>query len=220
MRLFLLLLFTLILKSNTARTQQFFIGPNFVFQKTKIACTTDAEADGRLVFRNTFKPSFGIDFGVNINAEFKLVSGLNYSFQGQNYGTSGNDIARYKTELDYLKIPVLAEYTYARQSAFSFFAQAGFQLGILTKAKSSREQTFYYYSPLLLDVKSSYETINYDVVLAAGAEYSFKRSAIQIMLRFDYSLSDIERTEKKIEFRAPAGNLILGLPKIAYHYKL
>lgn len=215
-----MLLFVLTSGLNVAQTHQFFIGPHFAFQKTKIVCTTDAEADGRLVFRNTFKPAFGFDFGIQFNPEFKLVSGLNYSYQGQEYGTSGNDIARYKTELDYLRIPILADYTFIRQSAFSFFGQAGFQLSILAKAKSSRDQTFYYYSPLFLDVKSSYETVNYDLVLGAGAEYSFNRSALQILLRFDYSLSDIEKTEKKIELRAPASNLILALPKIAYHYKL
>ncbi|HRG67245.1 MAG: PorT family protein [Saprospiraceae bacterium] len=200
--------------------QRFFIGANAALQSSWIFCSTDFDEGGLLDFESTIKQAFGIYTGYQFTPKFALESGAIYSFQGQHYVTEGNSLANYKTDLEYLKIPLLFNYQTDPSKKFSIISQIGFQFSLLLNAESSRYQVFGPYSPKLEDVKDFYSSLPIDLVLGFGVQMNFKNYAVRLLIRPDYSLTDIEKTDKKPGLRAPSSNFTFGLPQIGFHFKL
>lgn len=176
----------------------------------------DADEGGELDYVPTFHPSFGLDLAYRLDPHFALQSGLIYSSQGQKYETAGNEDADYKTDLKYLKIPLLLDYRSKPEGKMGLVLQGGFQLALLSSAESSRENVFGYYSSLYKDVKDFYESTAIDFVLGVGAEYKSGSHVFRLLFRADYSLTDIERTEKKPGLRGVSSNATLALPMLSY----
>ncbi|MBK7357955.1 MAG: PorT family protein [Saprospiraceae bacterium] len=200
--------------------QRFFIGANAALQSTWIFSSTDFDEGGLLNFESTIKSAYGFYTGYQLNAKFGMESGAIYSFQGQRYVTEGNSLANYKTNLEYLKIPLLFNYQTDPSKKFSIVSQIGFQFSVLLNAESSRAQVFGPYSPKLADVKDFYNSLPIELVLGLGVQMNFSKYAIRLLIRPDYSLTDIEKTDKKPGLRSPSSNFTFGLPQVGFHFKL
>ncbi len=202
-----------------AQNNGLYVGANASFQSCRIFCSTDADAGGILQQRFTARTAFGLDLAYVFHSRYTLQSGIIYSNQGQLYGTAGNENAKYKTTLDYFKIPLLLGWRSSSESRFGIYVQGGFQLSLLNKAESSRDRVFYYYNPDTKDVKDYYNSTNVDAVIAAGLDVMFHESHLRILVRADVSLNDIEVTDKKPGLRAPAGNMTIAIPQLSYLIK-
>jgi len=194
------------------------LGVQLAYQNTWILNNSDSEAGGQLDFGITFRPAMGLELAYAFDVHVSVQSGIIYSFQGQRYETAFNEDADYKTNLNYLKIPLLINYQSKPMARVGLVLQGGFQYSLLSIAKSSRENVFGYYDPALIDVSSYYENASIDLVLAVGAQYNFGQHALRLMIRGDYGLNDIEVTEKKPGFRDVSTNATIALPAVSYHH--
>lgn len=216
-----LLIYVLVLISGNLLNAQhtgLYVGVNAAFQNTRIANSDDQNLGGELDFDNTFKSAFGFDLGYRFTTRTGIQTGLIYSQQGQNYSTNGNPIGNYKTELTYLKIPVLFCYRLRPEKKLSFLLQGGFQLSMLSEAKSSRKGVYGAYSPALVDVKSYYTSLPIELVVAVGLQYTMGKFCLNALIRPDYSLSDIEEIDQKPGLRGPTSNFTIGIPQLGIQY--
>ncbi len=202
----------------TAQDTGFYAGLQTAFQISLICNSNDFDTGGDLDFDGTYTYAAGVDLGYKFKPACGIQTGFIYSKQGQNYRTANNVHANYKTELSYYKIPVLFNYYIRPEKKWSFIAQAGLQLSLLSEAKSSRENVFNYYSANLKDVKSYYSSYSIDLVVGIGIQYSIKKLKLHLLLRPDYSLSDIEKSEAKPGLRGPSSNLSFQLPQFGIQY--
>lgn len=216
----LLIYFLSIMVSSSANAQHtgFYAGLNVALQKSSILCSSDKDLETQLDVEKTFNVAYGLDLGYKINPQIGFQTGVIYSQQGQKYLTKGNTNANYKTDLTYIKIPLLFCYHLMPDKKLSFIAQAGFQLSLLSEAKSSRDKVFLYYSSYYMDVKDFYSSIPIDLAMGFGLQYSLQNMCINLLIKSDYSISDIEKTEKKPGLRAPASNFTLGIPQLGFQY--
>jgi long-subunit fatty acid transport protein len=97
----------------------------------------------------------------------------------------------YKTNLSYLNIPVMAKYYVAEK----FSVEAGPQIGFLLSAKSKFEGGG---ESEKVDVKDSYESIDFGVNFGAG--YDFTEN-LSVGLRYNLGLSNIAKTEDGEDFK-------------------
>jgi hypothetical protein len=219
MKKLLMYSFVLLLCSSlSAQHTGIYAGLNGAFQKSAISCSDDSDAGGQLDFENTYKQAFGFDLGYNFDPKIGIQTGVIYSQQGQKYITVGVPDAKYVTDLRYLKFPVLFCYHLRSDKKLSFLIQAGFQLSLLLEAKSSRENAFGFYTPKYVDVKDYYTSLPVELAMGIGLQYTFKKICMNLLIRPDYSISDIEKTEKKPGLIAPASNFTLGIPQLGFQY--
>ena len=55
-------------------------------------------------------------------------------------------------------------------------------------------------------------------ILGLGMQYKIHKWCVNLLIRADYSLSDIEKTEKKPGLRSPASNLTMAIPQLGVQY--
>lgn len=136
----------------------------------------------------------GLQFSKS-NIGFEL-GGL-YSKQGQRYlhrlsfENGGPLEFNSTTELVYLKFPLLFSYKSndRNENRLGFYAQLGPQFSWLLSAKSDLDNP-----SGLEEVTDAYEQFNIDLVLGVGGIFSLTEYiGIFTVLRFDYSLNDIEQ---------------------------
>ncbi|MBK9109391.1 MAG: PorT family protein [Saprospiraceae bacterium] len=211
-----LILFCFGITKLNAQSSNWFAGIHVSNQISWIFNSFDSDEGGELDYVLTLHPSFGLDLGYRLDPHFAIQTGFIYSAQGQKYETAGNEDADYKTDLTYLKIPLLLDYRSKPLGKMGLVLQGGFQLALLSTAESSRENVFGYYSSLYKDVKDFYESTAVDFVLGLGAEYKSGSHVFRLVLRADYSLTDIERTEKKPGLRGVSSNATVALPMLSY----
>lgn len=216
----LLMYFFILMLANSINAQHtgFYAGLNGALQLSLIFNSDDHDKGGELNYETTIKQAFGLDLGYKFNPKVGVQTGIIYSQQGQKYITTGNPNANYRTDLTYIKFPVLFSYHLRADKEISFFVQAGLQLSLLTEAKSSRLNVFGIYSPAYKDVKDYYSSLPIEVALGCGVQYSLRKFCINVLIRPDLSISDIEKTETKPGLRSPTNNFTLGLPQLGFHY--
>lgn len=213
-----LILFCFSFSLLQGQSSNWYAGAHAAFQNSWIFNSDDSDEGGELDLTPTFHPSFGLDLGYRVHPNFALEVGLIYSSQGQKYETAGNEDADYKTDLKYFKIPILLNFRSKPDAPMGLLLQGGFQLGFLTEANSSRENVFGYYSSFYKDVKDFYESTSIDIVLGIGTEFKKGSHAFRFVIRADYSLTDIEVTEKKPGLRGVSSNATVALPMLTYLY--
>ncbi|MBK7226921.1 MAG: porin family protein [Saprospiraceae bacterium] len=208
-----------------AQINRIFVGANAGIQATSILNKNDLDEGGQLDYSTPYKFQFGIDLGYIVTKRFAFQTGAIYSQQGQNYVTNGNALADFKTELNYIKIPLLANWTINPDRKCNFGLQFGFQFSILNSAKSSRSKInsnqapFGYYSSNLFAVDDFYSSVNLDFVVGPSVSYKLNdRMRLGGVLRLDYSLSDIEKKESKPSIRDISNNVTICLPQLFFHY--
>jgi len=117
----------------------------------------------------------GAEFGYHISDPFAITAGLLYTMQGAT--DKETDI---KSNLDYLNIPVMANYYVAPGLAL----KAGLQLGILARAKASYDGDSY-------DIKKHYNSIDFSIPVGL----SYEISDFVIDARYNFGLSNIADSE-------------------------
>ncbi|MBK9271106.1 MAG: outer membrane beta-barrel protein [Saprospiraceae bacterium] len=187
-------------------------------QSTWIFNQDDFDRGGELDFTSSFGFSSGVELGYQIKGKSSLLSGVIYSTQGQNYITKNNPNADFKTNLSYLKIPLLYQWNSSGSSRWKFLLQTGFQLSLLLSAESSRLDKFGIYSPVTNDVKKDYSSSVIDFVFGIGLQYQWNKISIAALIRPDYSLNDIEKTGIKPSSRPQSQNFTVGLPQLVFRY--
>ncbi|MCC6752733.1 MAG: PorT family protein [Saprospiraceae bacterium] len=201
-----------------AQDNRFLAGAHLALQNTWIVSGTDADEGPLLDYEATYRSAFGIDLAYRYRPSWRLLTGLRYSLQGQRYSTANIPNALYRTELSYYKVPLLIEYATLTEKPLHIIFQGGFQLALLSSAKSSREDVFVYYSAAFKDVKSYYSNAVVEGVLGCGVEYATGPHLLRLIVRAEYALNDIEQTEKKPALRSVASNAAIALPMVAYLY--
>ncbi|MBK7879547.1 MAG: porin family protein [Saprospiraceae bacterium] len=217
---FLLLFAVTILNPALAQRSGLFMGVQLGIQNSWIFNKNDFDAGGVLDFKATFKPSFGLNVGYNLSKNLGFQSGIIFSQQGQKYITDGNSLADYKTDLNYLKFPLLLKWNSDPEKIVSFLLHAGVQICLLQSANSSRTGGFGYYSPNLTDVKDLYSSSPFELVLGFGAMVNLGKLNISALLRPEYSLTDIEKVDLKSSSRDIARNFVFSIPQLSLNYSL
>ncbi len=141
----------------------------------------------------------GGEFEYQITDKVSLATGLNYSIQGQQWQNAKVKGVKYeqpRIELGYIKIPVVANYYFAKGWA----VKAGLQFGIMTDANirvkaegntdilgTSRKATI----DTTIDLKPDCEKV--DVSIPLGISYQFKNPWV-LDLRYQLGLTNINKS--------------------------
>ena len=128
----------------------------------------------------------GAEFGYNISEQFGVTAGLLYAIQG-----SKTDGAKYNNNLDYLNIPILANYYIIPGLAI----KAGPQFGILTRAKYDD-----------IDIKENFKSL--DISIPVGLSYEI--SDFVIDARYNIGITNIAKDSGDDKVRNNVIQLTLG----------
>ncbi len=127
----------------------------------------DADGDAKVGFYG------GVFMNAPIAANFSIQPEVLYSGQGSKYTESSQD---YKTNLDYINVPVMFQY----KATPEFYLEAGPQIGFLVSAKDAG-----------IDIKDSVKSIDFGVGLGAG--YYFYKG-LGFTARYVAGFSDISES--------------------------
>ena len=153
----------------------------------------------------------GVEFEYQMTDKFSLAAGLNYTLQGMGYKdvdviwNAGKVSAKnVRQEMGYVKIPVVANYYFAKGWA----VKAGVQLGFLTNAAhkytaESGKETIDY----SLDNKSSYETFDFSIPF--GISYQFKKPWV-IDARYQLGLTNVVKDSGDEKFKNSVFMITVG----------
>ena len=137
----------------------------------------------------------GADFEYQMTDKFSLAAGLNYSLQGvgakdqtMRYSSGNVEAKNIRLELGYVKIPVMANYYFAKGWA----VKAGVQFGFLTNAnikfRAESGKTTIDYTQ---DVKDdSFETFDFSIPF--GISYQFNKPWV-IDARYQLGLTKVNK---------------------------
>lgn len=178
-------------------------------QSTWIFNQQDFDEGDALNFRSTIGYTVGANLGFNFTNSIGIRTGLAYSRQGQNYINDFVDIPS-ATKLSYLKIPVLLKFNSDPQAATAFLATLGVDMGILSGGRFSVDGEDI--STDFLDPKDYYNAFDLSAVVGFGLQARLdSRLNLNFMLRFSYSVIDIEQEDFKPLGRETANHFIGGL---------
>ena len=124
----------------------------------------------------------GAELGYQLSEQFALTGGLLYTMQGSAFDSDGDP----KFNLDYLNVPLLANYYVAP----GFAIKAGVQLGILTRAKATASNDDVSAD---VDIKDAFNTV--DLAIPVGISYEF--SDFVIDARYNFGLTKIAKKDGK-----------------------
>ena len=149
----------------------------------------------------------GAEFEYQMTDKFSLAAGLNYSIQGEgakDQKMSNVDAKNIRMELGYVKIPVMANYYFAKGWA----VKAGIQFGFLTSAnikfRAESGKTTIDYTQ---DVKDdSFETFDFSIPF--GISYQFNKPWV-IDARYQLGLTKINK-EGKDDFKNSVFMITVG----------
>jgi len=116
---------------------------------------------------------------IHVADHFAVQPEVMYSNQGTEYSNAG---VRYRTNLSYINVPVLAQY----MTGSGFRLQTGPQIGFLLDAKSKNQQT-----EAKTDVENNFKST--DLSWAFGASY-LTNSGFGVDARYNLGLSNINET--------------------------
>jgi opacity protein-like surface antigen len=161
-------------------------------QSTWIMNQEDLDNGSQLDFVPTFKTAFGANVGFNFTDNFGIRSGLMISSQGQKY-TSTEEFTlkpstEYETKLSYIKVPILLKLNSDPEAGSAFLLNAGVQYSLrgATKKSSLTQASF--------DAQDYYKSSELSAVVGLGAQIRLgDKLNLNAMLRFDYTLGDIEK---------------------------
>jgi len=128
----------------------------------------------------------GAEFGYDISEQFGLSAGLIYAIQGSKTKGADNN-----TNVDYLNIPILANYYIIPGLAI----KAGPQIGIRTRAKHDD-----------IDLKDAFKTIDFSIPVGL----SYEISDFVIDARYNIGISNIAKDSGDDKMRNSVFQLTLG----------
>lgn len=151
-----------------------------------LATTNDSDASGSL---------FGVAVGATgeyaLTEKFSLTAGLLYSMQGAKGDMEYMGVkVTEKDKLNYLNVPILANY-YVWQG---LAVKAGVQVGFLLSAKSEVEAAGQSES---VDIKDACNTI--DFAIPVGLSYEYKKFVVDA--RYNFGLNKILKEGESVQHR-------------------
>jgi hypothetical protein len=163
------------------------------------------EMDARLdsfKYDLTFGMAAGPFIGYNFSDKLGFRLGFLYSVQGQKHTQVDDSVTISHTrKLHYLKMPLTLGFNSGTEfNKVIFFFHAGFQVGLLTKARYYNDDERYTPDQALYDNVTDYPTtyqtykwLDYGPVLQTGVDVKLAYNIMaNIHIRADYSLGDIE----------------------------
>jgi hypothetical protein len=133
----------------------------------------------------------GAEFEYQATDKFSLAAGVNYGIQGvgvKDKKMSNVDAKNIRLELGYVKIPVMANYYFAKGWAVKAGVQFGFQTSANVKFRAESGKTTIDYTE---DVKSdAYETFDFSIPF--GISYQFNKPWV-IDARYQLGLTKINK---------------------------
>ena len=221
-----LLFFVAANAQDTTQNHRYEVSALLVPQYTSYLNATDA-ADARTDYTTSFGVAYELRVGLVLRCNFALQTGLCWSQQGQNYTAkpSANSVYTYQRSLEYLKLPLAAQYRFCASKNMRFTAEAGLQVAKLLRADFQRDAQPYLYDGANGNYNETEKYKPFDVAAigALGAQFnSNNRLFINVLLRADISLQDIdnkqimynyniERQTIRSENRSASRNLSCGL---------
>lgn len=180
-------------------------------QSTWIFNQQDFDEGDNLNFRSTIGYTVGANLGFNFTNTIGIRTGLAFSRQGQNYIDDNLDIP-FATKLSYIKVPLLVKFNSDPQAATAFLATLGVDLGILSGGKYSIDGEDLPTTFPFSDPKDDYNGFDLSAVVGFGLQARIDpRLNLNFMLRFSYSVLDIENEDAKPLGRETANHFIGGL---------
>ena len=150
----------------------------------------------------------GAELGYQISNQVALTGGLLYTMQGCSMDTEGDP----KMKLDYLNIPLLANFYVAPRLAL----KAGVQPGILLSANASASGGGVSAD---IDVSDAYNT--FDLSIPLGISYEFNNFIIDA--RYNLGLTKVEKTSATIAGKTisnPYNNVKNSVIMLTVGYKI
>lgn len=206
----------------------FEIGLAGQFQNTWILNDNDLSAGPALDYKETFGSAIGLQIGYGFNERHGIRVGVFQSTQGQNYITSEEFTelpnAQFFIKQSYLNIPVLYRYVAdLKKHNSAFVMHLGPQFGLLQKSTSTvlLRQTPFNNAQISpeFDSKDNYNSMDISAVLGLGTIFRLSKSFhINTMINLAYSISDIEKADKKTPTdRVSSNNGIVGFQLGLYY---
>ena len=152
------------------------------------------DKENRPLLRKT--PSYSTSPSITIRQQLRnrwyLNYGISYSYQAQHYEIAfGADGPGHKdrTILSYMKFPLLIQYNFINRDNFSFFLQAGPQVGFLFVEEGAIINV-----KDIIEVGGAYKPIVFEGVLSSGIEIKLgKNIYYNLQLRFDHSFNNVTK---------------------------
>jgi outer membrane protein with beta-barrel domain len=200
-----------------------FIGARVIPQSAWILNQDDFDSNV-MDFKTPFSVALGIAGGYMFNDLVGVEVNLLYSPQGQNYISDSSKADLFNKKNNYLKIPVLFRYRSESDKA-AFLFSAGPELGFLMGSKLT------FPNAPDIDTKQYYNSFDFSVLLQIGTSIMIgDKSNLDILLRFNYGLSNIENGTSSADYpvlfpdltgngRQKANNASAGMT-IGYNFTL
>jgi len=195
---------------------------------------TDSDA-GKDVFayKTTWGMAAGLWAGYGINNHMTVGLNVFYSSQGQNHtyevpdAQGGKDTVLNELRLRYVKIPLLFKLSTDAERKFSYYIEAGPQIGILASVNEENDNKNYvpfppvgvqYYD----DYPTRYETFQPVVVsgvVGFGVDVKLRFNLrMNISARFEGSFHDVEKKSVTYTQMLTDGSANAGVPTTEYYY--
>ncbi len=162
----------------------------------KLNTGASCQADLLALASNTdirFSPGISLIGKYQFTEGFALKSGINYQQKGRYYNENGTELSN---KLQYLDIPLLAEYSAGEKAGFKngqriFFA-AGPYLGYLLDAKGKLNGTSF-------DLQDDTKNFDFGLAFELGMEFPvFNDKALQVGLNYDMGLVEVYKTDPEL----------------------
>ena len=138
--------------------------------------------------KSVYDLNFGLETEYMVTDNFSLAAGIIMSNQGAKYD---NEVeGKYEVDLDYVNIPIMANFYVLPGLAVKAGVQPGFRLKAKVKAEGVNEEWDEYYSKLLVatggivDV-SGLKIKRYDLCFPVGLSYEYKNIVLDARYNWD-----------------------------------
>jgi Outer membrane protein beta-barrel domain len=204
----------------------------------------DADAGPSLGYASHFTYfNFGVGAVYNFNHSIGLAADILFSREGQNFrgnfaattpdpatygsvvstqvylnhlGILGDYIA--KSELNFIKLPVMFSFMSANTKPFFFTAEAGPQVDFLYNVAQEINHIDRGYPNSNITPFGLYKPVTIDGVIAIGAGYNLtSHLVVSAQLRFDYGFEDIENKDVMVSYYGAAPVLFYSPDRQATH---
>ncbi|MFL5727958.1 MAG: porin family protein [Cytophagaceae bacterium] len=221
-------IFTLLLFSTPLFAQKGFeFGIRFIPEKSMLINKNDLDAGSELDFKYPVNYySGGIAVGYNFTSHFGLETNVLFSRQGQTYsgvmgsstdpnvysslvalqanlaGDTVNGTYQARSELNCIKVPVMAKISTDNAKRLFFNVLAGPQLNMIKGVAQELNKEDQEYTGLDVDPQDLYKKVTIDGVLAFGLGLNLSSHfVLSTQARFDYGFQDVEKKNKTYDYQ-------------------
>jgi len=213
--------------ANIAEAENFEIGVRYNPEFTCLLNKNDNNAGRALGYTSNFAYySYGAGAIFNFNSNLGLAADILFSREGQRFAGTFNgdpvDAATYssvvnrqaiqnnivitgnyvaKSELNYIKLPIMFSVTSDNTGLFFFTLLVGPQINFLSSVAQEINHNDTDYPNSNITSKNLYKSITFDGVIALGSSYNISNNMVlSARLRLDYGFSDVENKALMVSY--------------------